>query len=162
MITTDVIKTSRNTYARAALYRLAGRWWWVVVAPMFLFAIASFWDASYIFGALIWLFLVLPPGLMFAYYNYLLKPASAALMRPHRVVFGPDRNVTIKFEPDEEEIPVYEDVYLPGDMLKTVIERGDSFEFIYHKGSPIDILVVPYSSLTPEDAALLTREYLNI
>lgn len=160
MVCTKTITTSQATYARAALYRLAGRWWWVAVVPMFGFAIASLWDISYLFGALIWLLLLVPPGLMMAYYGYLLKPGAAALSRPHRVTFGEGREVKVSFESDDNGKPIHDDIYLPSSALKDVVDRSNCFELIY-KGAPIDILIIPYQSMSPDEAAAITREFLG-
>lgn len=146
-VTSEVITVTPATYARAAMSRLAGRWWWVAVAPMALFAIASLWDAAYLFAAFIWLLMLLPPALMIAYYNYLLKPEAAAMSRPHRIVIKPEGELMVIFEPsDDETVSTRPAITLSGDKLHSVIEKSDHIELNY-RDSAVDMLIIPFSSL---------------
>ena len=146
-VTSEVITVTPATYARAAMSRLAGRWWWVAVAPMALFAIASLWDAAYLFAAFIWLLMLLPPALMIAYYSYLLKPEAAAMSRPHRVTIEPEGKLTVNFEPsDDETATARPAINLPGSNLHSVIEKNDHIELNY-RDSAVDLLIIPFSSL---------------
>lgn len=147
-VTTDIITVSPSTYARAAIYRLAGRWWWVAVAPMAIFTIASLWDAAYLFAAFIWLLMLLPPALMIAYYSYLLKPEAAAMSRPHRVTITPTGDVTVSFESTDGEPAPRPAIHFPGNRLCSVTEKSDYIELDY-RDSTTDLLIIPFSSITP-------------
>ncbi|MDE5635210.1 MAG: hypothetical protein K2I52_02740 [Muribaculaceae bacterium] len=145
-VTTDIITVSPSTYARAAIYRLAGRWWWVAVAPMAMFTIASLWDAAYLFAAFIWLLMLLPPALMIAYYSYLLKPEAAAMSRPHRVTIMPTGEVTVSFESTDSESAHHPDINLSGNSLCSISEKNDCIELNY-RNSAVDLLIIPFSSI---------------
>lgn len=147
-VTSEVITVTPATYARAAMARLAGRWWWVAVAPMVIFLIASIHDAAYLFAAFIWLLMLLPPALMIAYYSYLLRPEAAAMARPHRVTIDPDGHLTISFEPTEEEdnASIHQAINLPADNLHAVIEKSGHIELNY-RDTIVDLLIIPFTAL---------------
>lgn len=154
-MTTNVITVTPATYARAAMTRLAGQWWWVIVVPMALFVIASLWNTAYLFAALIWLLMLMPPALMIAYYSYLLKPQAAAMSRPHRVTIAPDGMLTVTFEApdnddDTETFSRHADITLSGKNLYAITEKSDHIELNY-RGAPLDLLIIPFISIpTPQ------------
>lgn len=158
----DVITVTPATYARAAISRLASRRWWVAVVPMCAFAVASLWDTAYIFAAMIWLLMLLPPALMIAYYSYLLKPHAAMLSRPHRVEVSDTGDITVTFEPVEltdpdgnvtRHIP-YPDIHLPALAMRDCIDRGTRLELCYPGLDP-DILIIPADALPPASLRIL-------
>ncbi len=145
-VTTDIITVSPSAYARAAIYRLAGRWWWVAVTPMAMFTIASLWDAAYLFAAFIWLLMLLPPALMIAYYNYLLKPEAAAMSQPHRVTIMPTGDVTVSFKSNDSESSPHPDINLSGQSLCSISDKKECIELNY-RNSAVDLLIIPFSSI---------------
>ncbi len=162
-ITSNIIKITPATYARAAISRLAARWWWVAVAPLFIFIIASFSDSAYIFAAFIWILLLLPPALMFAYYSYLLRPETAALSLPHHITINRDGNITITFavNPKDENNAERADIKLQHNMLKAVIEKADYIELEYRDRS-MPMLIIPFKAFQQSDIShVLARLYRN-
>lgn len=154
-VTSEVITVTPATYARAAMLRLAGRWWWVAVAPMAIFAIASLWDEAYIFASFIWLLMLLPPGLMIAYYSYLLKPEAAAMSHPHRITIMPGGELNINFEPpadDDADTRPDAPITLPGCNIHTIQEKSSHIELSY-RNSDIALLIIPFASLPAPGAS---------
>lgn len=152
-ITSEVITVTPATYARAAMARLAGRWWWVAVAPMAMFLVASLWDTAYLFAAFIWLLMLLPPALMIAYYSYLLKPEAASMARPHRVTITPDGQLTVDFEPLDDNTPAnHQAITFPAEKLLNIIERNEHIELNY-RDNPIDLLIIPFAALPAPTAS---------
>lgn len=154
MIVSETITISPATYARAAMSRLAGRRWWIAAIPMAAFGVASLWDKAYLVAAVIWLFMLLPPALMMAYYSYLLKPEAAAILsKPHRVIINPDRSIIVKFEDsDNVDHNALTQLTLDGSNIESIIERNTYIELSYN-GSPIRLLLIPFESLPPGTAA---------
>ena len=153
-VTSGVITVTPDTYARAALYRLSGRWWWVAVVPMAFFAVASLWDDAYIFAAFIWLLMLLPPALMIAYYSYLLKPEAAAMSKPHRVTIRPGGELCIDFEQpaDDEDARPHEPITLPSGNLHAISEKSGHIEVCY-RNSDIALLIIPFAALPAPKAS---------
>ncbi len=147
-ITSEVITVTPATYARAAMTRLAARWWWVAVSPMTIFLIASIHDPAYLFAAFIWLLMLLPPALMIAYYSYLLKPEAASMACPHRVTISPEGTITVTFEPADSELPspVHPDIILPKENLTDITEKTTQTELTY-RNAPLDILIIPHETI---------------
>lgn len=101
-IKTDIFSISTASHARTALSLLAGKWWWVIVIPWLIALALGTVNIAFIFAAMIWIFMLLPPAVMIAYYNYLLQPVAAKLSRPHYIVFRDNGNLSIIFPPQED------------------------------------------------------------
>lgn len=142
-ISSDLFSVTPATYARVAVSRLAGRWWWLVILPPITFSIIALSDAAYIFAAMIWIFMLLPPAIMIAYYNYLLTPEAAMLSRRHKVTVESDGPLTISFPAtDDEDTNSPEDIIILNSEIEDIQYKKDSMVLIIRK-STLKFLIIP-------------------
>lgn len=131
---------------------LAARWWPAVVLPMAAMLVAAFFNVAFLYAAFMWVLVLVPPGLMVAYYSYLLTPVASRLSRPHFVEFMPD-GVAIRFVASgEEDAPVVEDIYLERGKLQAVGQKATFLELIY-RGTEPRLVIVPWRAFADADAA---------
>ncbi len=87
-VTTEIFRTKASTYMRIVLSRwLKHNSWWLVLPPLICVALAVTVSVTFIFVALIMVFLLYPMSMMIVYFNYALSPEVCAEMSPHRVTF---------------------------------------------------------------------------
>ena len=146
-VKTDIFSISAASHARTALWLLAGKWWWIIVIPSLIALVLGAVNLAFIFAAMIWIFMLLPPAVMIAYYNYLLQPVAAKLSRPHYILFREDGNLGIIFPPQEEKEG--EAIEIKREAIVDISESGSNI-LIMLRHNGISFILIPAKSIPKE------------
>ena len=148
-VRTDIFSISAATHARTALALLAGRWWWIIIIPSLIALMLGTVNLAFIFAAMIWIFMLLPPAVMIAYYNYLLHPLAAKLSRPHFIIFRKEGNLSIVFPPQEDKDNDGEAIEINGDAIADISESGPNI-LVMLRHTDISFILIPAKSIPRE------------
>lgn len=155
--TSDIISITPGVYIRHVMSRWTGRWWWALAIPFAGFLFAARWHTAFLFVALIWLFLIVPPLIMMIYIVYGMRPGVQNFLRPHRVTIT-DSTITLTFT----SIDGYAD--LPPSEIScssvSSVHVSRSAVVIYLSGGFHDIIVLPLSEIPDENRAELLKRFL--
>ncbi len=155
--TSDIISIPPGTYIRHVMSRWTGRWWWALAIPFVGFLIAAAWHPAFMFVALIWLFLIVPPLIMMVYIVYGMRPGVQNFLRPHRVTIT-DSSITLTFMTTDG----YADLP-PSEIACSAVSSvhvSRSAIVIYLSGGLHDIIVLPLSAVPDDNRAELLKRFL--
>ena len=165
-VTTGIFTINTATHARTAISILAGKWWWMIVIPPVVAGMLATFNIAFIFAAVIWIFMLLPPAIMIAYYNCLLQPIAAQLSLPHYIIIHLNGNLTIGFppretsndniiEPDKEMIKSSDKlIEIPANAINEISESGSNI-LIKLNLKDISFLLIPQNSIPAEGYKIL-------
>ncbi len=119
-------------------------------------------DKAYIFAAMIWIFMLLPPAVMMAYYSYLLNPEAATLSKSHKVAIAHDGSITITFPPSEDEdVITPHPITMRNEDLDDLQDKNNMIILTFRK-SNLKFLIIPVDSFPtgtlPLAIAALTQQ----
>lgn len=104
-IVTSSFKLPRRVYERFVAMRWMRRRWWVIAVPIA--ALVAVWlataDLRWLLVALMYLFIITPGVLTFAYFSYLLNPAARLTALNKRITILPFERITITYLLDDEQ-----------------------------------------------------------
>lgn len=100
-ISTKPFVLPRSVYERYVATRWLSTRWWLLGAPLAAALVAGFLlnDLRWLLVALIYLFIITPAILSFAYFKYLLTPEARLTALPKRLVIRPEHSIRIEYLP---------------------------------------------------------------
>lgn len=97
-ITTRTFRTGTTPHVREAIRHLAGRFWWIVAAPIFALALYGVCiDWRYLIVTLCVIFLLVPTFALVGFNMLLMSESATRAMFPQQVSLSPDGVLTVEY-----------------------------------------------------------------
>ena len=125
IISTEEFRLGSTPHAREALAHWAGRFWFIVAAPIAALAIYGIWfDWRYMVVTACVIFRLFPTCAMVAFNMVLTSPSAIRSMFPQKVTIDPQGNITVTYSPltPDDKVPGKEapaTLYIPRDAVTT-------------------------------------------
>lgn len=125
------------------------RYLWLLIAPLALFAALGVkLDVRFLIIAIVYIFVILPMGLPFFYYYYMLAPEARRAILPKRVEVNEGQWLKLIYEP-HEHLRTPPDELIPWTQIRTV--RRTSTSLIYILRTPrFQFITIPFTAIKKE------------
>lgn len=161
--TTNEYSISANNYIKSVLWMVLGRWWWVPAFLVLLSLILSMVNISFIYVALILIFIIFPTTLMFIYFHQSTTQESRIAILKKTLTID-NNGICIKFAPierikyvgDEEQMEkvVPKSIYIPKSDVKRVVDMG-AYIKIYLNGGRYKFIIIPFNEINGNESEFL-------
>lgn len=102
---TEIYKTGPAELASYIMKLWCRRNWWIMaILPVTCLVLAAVVDVKFLLIALMMVFVVLPPMMIFVYFYHALAPEARMTVLPHRAEMTDD-GIRLIYEPLDEEVP---------------------------------------------------------
>lgn len=157
-ITTEEYKISAEKYFKAIITQWLGQWWWIIALPIIVQIVLSFNNIAFIYTAIMTLFLIYPPLLLFLYYQHALTPQSRynTLLKTVAIT---DIGIDLNFIQADENTPIIKPVLISWDTV-TGVEFSRHYFALKLNSSNYQLLLIPYSAVSHTDQQILAT-YLD-
>lgn len=160
---TNEYSISANKYIKSVLLMVLSRWWWVPVLLVLLSLILSTVNISFIYVALILIFIIFPTALMFIYFHQSTTQESRIAILKKTISIG-NNGILIKFAPierikyvgDEEHVEkiVPKPIFIPKSDVKSVVNMGTYIK-VYLNGGRYKFIEIPFNEINGNENEFL-------
>lgn len=145
VIITNSYKVSVNSYFQEVLMIWLGHWWWLVALPLIAQMLLVAFNIAFLYTALITVFLIYPPLLMFVYYYHALSPVSR-LSTLYKHIEVTDIGLSIVFEPeDEADCNIQSPQYIKWSEI-AYVSYSKKYFILHLTQSKYQVILIPYTA----------------
>jgi hypothetical protein len=142
---TESFKVSPTTLATEILKMwLERNYWMLVVPPAACIIMAMFVDIKFIFVAVVLIFLILPPILLFVYYFHALSPESRYSILEHHISMS-EEGINIIYDGEDAHNPEF----LAWSDISALLIGSDKIVYKLRKDT-YAIIILPFSALSEQ------------